>query len=150
MKIVKGDLIQLALVGYFDVIIHGCNCFCTMGAGIAKLIISHFPEALQADMKTGMANKNKLGTYSMAKIVNHGKNFMVINAYTQYDFAGHGVLVDYKAVKNIFSSIKNDFADKRIGYPKIGSGLAKGDWNIISKIIDKELNGEDHTLVEYG
>jgi len=150
MKIVKGDLIQLALAGHFDVIIHGCNCFCTMGAGIAKLITSFFPEALQADMKTGMADKNKLGTYSMARIEKSGKNFMVINAYTQYDFAGHGVLVDYKAVKTVFSSIKNDFADKRVGYPKIGAGLAKGDWNRISKIIDKELKGEDHTLVEYG
>lgn len=27
MKIIKGDLIKLALDGKFDVIIHGCNCF---------------------------------------------------------------------------------------------------------------------------
>jgi O-acetyl-ADP-ribose deacetylase (regulator of RNase III) len=39
------------------------------------------------------------------------------------------------------------FSGKRIGYPKIGAGLAGGDWNIISSIIDKELIGEDHTLV---
>ena len=38
MKIIKGDLIKLALQGEFDVIVHGCNCFCTMGAGIAKSI----------------------------------------------------------------------------------------------------------------
>ncbi len=150
MKIVKGDLIELTLAGHFDVIIHGCNSFCTMGAGIAKLIRENFPEAFKADLKTGRADQNKLGTYSLAKIEKNGKNFMVINAYTQYDYAGHGVLVDYKAVKNIFFSIKNDFTGKRIGYPKIGAGLAKGDWSIISKIIDKELNGEDHTLVEYG
>ena len=35
MKIIKGNLISLALAGEFEVIIHGCNCFCTMGAGIA-------------------------------------------------------------------------------------------------------------------
>ncbi|MCP4671318.1 MAG: phosphatase [Desulfobacula sp.] len=150
MKIVKGDLIELTLAGHFDVIIHGCNCFCTMGAGIARVIKSNFPQAFQADVQTGRADQNKLGTYSLAKIDNNGSYFMVINAYTQYDFVGNGVLVDYKAVKNIFSSIKNDFADKRIGYPKIGAGLAKGDWSIISKIIDKELQGVDHTLVEYG
>lgn len=45
MNIVHGDLIQLALAGQFDVIIHGCNCFCTMGAGIAKAIRQEFPEA---------------------------------------------------------------------------------------------------------
>lgn len=32
---IKGDLIELAKQGKFDVIAHGCNCFCTMGAGIA-------------------------------------------------------------------------------------------------------------------
>jgi O-acetyl-ADP-ribose deacetylase (regulator of RNase III) len=32
---IKGDLIELAKQGNFDVIAHGCNCFCTMGAGIA-------------------------------------------------------------------------------------------------------------------
>lgn len=35
-KTVDGDLINLALEGNFDVIVHGCNCFCTQGAGIAK------------------------------------------------------------------------------------------------------------------
>lgn len=34
-KYKDGDLISLALSGEFDVIAHGCNCFCNMGAGIA-------------------------------------------------------------------------------------------------------------------
>lgn len=42
MKYVKGDLIKLALAGEFDVIAHGCNCFCTMGAGIAPQMASAF------------------------------------------------------------------------------------------------------------
>jgi hypothetical protein len=37
----------------------------------------------------------------------------------------------------------------KIGYPLYGSGLAGGSWEIISKIIDEELKGENHTLVEY-
>ena len=41
------------------------------------------------------------------------------------------------------------FADKVIGYPLIGAGLAKGDWQVISKIIDTELAGTDHTLVKF-
>ena len=36
-----------------------------------------------------------------------------------------------------------------IGYPKIGAGLAKGDWSTIAAILDEELAGEGHTLVEY-
>ncbi|MER8782100.1 hypothetical protein NKH60_12735 [Mesorhizobium sp. M1006] len=46
-------------------------------------------------------------------------------------------------------AVKGKFAGKRIGYPKIGAGLAGGDWETIASIINDELAGEDHTLVEY-
>ncbi len=36
MKTIKGDLIELALNGKFDLIILGCNCFCTIGAGLTE------------------------------------------------------------------------------------------------------------------
>lgn len=150
MKTQTGDLIQLAMEGQFDVIIHGCNCFCTMGAGIARQIKDAFPQAEIADLKTPRGDKNKLGTYSSALISHKGHHFSVINAYTQYHFAGDGVLVDYEAVQKIFAQIKKDFSGQRIAYPKIGAGLAKGDWLVISKVIDQELRGENHTLVEYG
>ena len=149
MNILKGDLLQFALTGRFDVIIHGCNCFCTMGAGIARLIRDNFPEAYQADLKTRMGEKEKLGTYSLARIERNDNIFTVVNGYTQYDFSGHGVLVDYGAVRKLFAGIKNNFENQKIGYPKIGAGLAKGNWEMISDIISEELQGEDHTLVEY-
>ncbi|WP_291346396.1 macro domain-containing protein [Desulfobacula sp.] len=149
MNILKGDLLQFALTGRFDVIIHGCNCFCSMGAGIAKLIRDNFPEAYQADLKTGMGDKEKLGTYSMARIERNNNIFTIVNGYTQYDFSGHGELVDYGAIQKLFAGIKNDFVNQRIGYPKIGAGLAQGNWKMISDMINKELQGEDHTLVEY-
>ncbi len=148
MSILKGDLIQFAQTGRFDVIIHGCNCFCSMGAGIAKQIRDNFPEAYQADLKTQMGDKEKLGTSSQASIKKNGTIFTIVNGYTQYDFSGNGTLVNYKAIQKIFARIKKDFANQRIGYPKIGAGLAKGDWEVISKIINKELQGEDHTLVQ--
>ena len=45
--------------------------------------------------------------------------------------------------------VKGSFAGKRIGYRKMGAGLAGGDWNRIAAIVDEELAGEDHTLVEF-
>jgi len=41
------------------------------------------------------------------------------------------------------------FSGKRIAYPLLGAGLAGGDWDIISKIISKVLENEDHTLVKF-
>nr|WP_321403883.1 macro domain-containing protein [uncultured Desulfobacter sp.] len=148
MKSIKGDLIHLAKEGQFDLIVHGCNCFCTMGAGIAKQIRSQFPQAWEADLATVSGDKSKLGSYSEACIRTPTGRLYVINAYTQYHYSGDGVLVDYDAMAKVFTALKNQFSGLRMGYPKIGAGLAGGNWKIISEIIDSALDGEAHTLVE--
>lgn len=149
MKIVEGDLIKLVLEGEFDLIVHGCNCFCTMGAGIAKTVMEYFPEAYEEDLKTEKGARKKLGSISSVTVIRNKLNITVVNAYTQYSPSGTGILVDYKAVASVFREIKLQYSGFRIGYPMIGAGLAGGDWEIISEIISDQLSGEDHTLVEY-
>jgi O-acetyl-ADP-ribose deacetylase (regulator of RNase III) len=149
MKVIKGDLIKLALDGRFDVIVHGCNCHCTMGAGIAKSIKEIFPEAYAADLTTTKGSREKLGSISATTITRDGKQLAIVNGYTQFNWRGPGVLVDYAAVRTVMKHVKARFPERRIGYPKIGAGLAKGDWTLIAQIIDAELEEEDHTLVEY-
>ncbi len=149
MNTSKGDLIILALEGRFDVIVHGCNCFCTMGGGIARTIQEEFPEAFAADLATAKGDRNKLGNFSYVTVYRIGCELTIINGYTQFQFFGADVLVDYDAVRRLFAKVKAEFSGKRIGYPKIGAGLAGGDWQILAAIIDEELAGEDHTLVLY-
>jgi O-acetyl-ADP-ribose deacetylase (regulator of RNase III) len=149
MKTVTGDLLALVMRGRFDVMAHGCNCFCQMGAGIALSIKQEYPEAFAADCETVKADRAKLGTYSMAKIKRPGASFVIVNAYTQFSWKGDGVIADYDAIRSVMAAIARDFHGHRIGYPKIGAGLARGDWNVISGIIDVELAGLDHTYVEY-
>ncbi|PSB58659.1 macro domain-containing protein [Chamaesiphon polymorphus] len=164
MNILRGDLIELAKAGTFDVIIHGCNCQCRMGRGIALTIKQQFPEAYAADCQTTIADRTKLGTFTSVDIVGNaspflrnatrtenrdGFNFTIVNGYTQFHWQGDGVLADYDAIRSVFRGVKQKFAGKRIGYPKIGAGLAKGDWEIIAKIIESELAGENHTYVEF-
>lgn len=145
MKQLTGDLIQMAQKGNFDVIIHGCNCFCSMDAGIARSIKDQFPEAYEADLRTGYGDRLKLGTFSTA----HVGRLRVVNAYTQYHWRGQGRKVDYEAVRKVFKAIKKEFSGQRIGYPAIGAGLAGGDWKVLAQIIGEELEGEDHTYVVY-
>lgn len=147
MKTVEGDLIKLALMGKFDVIVHGCNCFNTMGAGIARSIKAHFPEAFYADLATNKGSKEKLGTISSARIHGDEGHLDVVNAYTQFRYRGTGPKVDYAAVESCFSLVAKNYPNARIGYPAIGAGLAGGDWTKIAKIIDMSLEGLDHTLV---
>jgi O-acetyl-ADP-ribose deacetylase (regulator of RNase III) len=149
MQVEKGDLIQKAQAGEFDVLVHGCNCFCTMGAGIAKTIKQVFPIAYQADLATKVGDESKLGTYSTAQVQVAGRLLVIVNAYTQYQWRGPGPNADYAAIRQVFRRLKHDYAGKRIGYPAIGAGLAGGDWPTITAIIEEELAGENHVFVEW-
>jgi len=145
MKEVAGDLIKLAKNGKFDVIVHGCNCECTMGGGIAKQIRKAFPEAYAADRRTTACDSRKIGSFSYAKVkLDNGEHLVIVNGYTQLLAGGQ---VNYVAVRDVMKQVKQNFHGQRIGYPMIGSGLAGGDWDRIKDIIAEELKDEDHTLV---
>jgi O-acetyl-ADP-ribose deacetylase (regulator of RNase III) len=149
MKAIRGDLIKLAKSGVFDVIIHGCNCFHTMGAGIALRIKENFPQAYFEDLKTKYGDNNKLGTYTFIRINNNGKDLFIINAYTQFHYSWQNKSIRYDALRKCLKKIKTDFSGLRFGLPKIGCGLAGGSWDIVSKIIEEELNLEDVTIVYF-
>jgi len=145
MLIIPGDLVKLAQAGSFEVIVHGCNCFNTMSAGIAKQITKAWPFTYEADKMTPKGSKKKLGDYSYVIM----EDLTIINAYTQFYYGRRGKNVDYEAIRSVFRKLKKDFSGKSFGIPKIGAGLAGGDWDIISKIINEEMVGEDVTLVLY-
>lgn len=147
MKEIKGNIIQLALEGHFDVIIHGCNCFNTMGAGIALQIRNNFPEAYEADQTTKLGDKTKLGNYTSVTVMRRMKVFDVVNAYTQYHYGKGGPHVNYLAIYDVFIKIAQRYNGARIAYPKIGCGLAGGNWNKVVPLIETALQGQDHTLV---
>lgn len=149
MKTRSGDLLQLALDGDVDVIVHGCNCQCQMGKGIALSVKRLFPEAFAADQATAKGDAGKLGTISVAEIHRDGRTFFVVNGYTQFHWRGDGDKADYEAIAGVMRAVKARFPGKRIGYPKIGAGLAGGDWTRIVPIIEAELAGADHTFVEF-
>lgn len=152
MNYINGDLLKLFKDKHFDVLIHGCNCFCTMGKGLAEKIKNEYPEAYKIDCLTKKGDKYKLGTYSIYNIKE--TNQIIVNAYTQFHwlynvYGKNEILVDYEALDKIFSKIKIEFTDKKICIPKIGAGLAKGDWLVIESIIDKHLYELDCTCVLY-
>lgn len=151
MKVVTGNLIDMARQGNFSIIVHGCNCFHTMGGGIALQLRQLYPEVAEADRASVRGAREKLGTLTSAHT---SDRFMVVNAYTQYHYGEDpdvvdGVLVDYDAVRTAFRMVKKIHGGRgvRFGIPKIGAGLARGDWNVLEKIIDEEMAGEDLTLV---
>jgi O-acetyl-ADP-ribose deacetylase (regulator of RNase III) len=142
---VYGNLITLAQQGEFDVITHGCNCFCTMGAGIAPQMAKAFGchlFTLEAPYQRG--NIDKLGRIDYKKVIVDSKELIVVNSYTQYNYGSNHIdgitkPIDYDALTLCMRKINNKFKGKHIGLPQIGAGLAGGDWNIIKEIIKNEL-----------
>ena len=86
MHQIHGNLLTLAKEGRFDLIVHGCNCLCAMGKGIALDIKNQFPEAYAADRATVRGDRTKLGTYSKALIERPNVAFTIVNAYTQFSY----------------------------------------------------------------
>lgn len=172
MKEIKGDLIELAKQGEFDVITHGCNCFCTMGAGIAvPMKENFFCDTFEMEKPEYKGDINKLGTIDWDYITDSGTVIglrksnpndlhvndvlvTVVNSYTQYRYGrnhadGDKTPVDYDAITMCMRKINHIFKGKSIGLPKIGAGLAGGDWNKIKLIIEKELKDMNVIVVKY-
>jgi len=129
-----------------DIIAHGCNCFNNMGGGIAYQIQALFPEAQKVDFfTTKIGDRNKMGTFTKAT---QGDK-TIYNLYTQYKYGHDKVYVEYDKLKESMIALKNDlikqnlYESSKIGFPRIGCGLARGDWGIVKEIIEKVFDDKE-------
>lgn len=143
IEYIKGDVLNSGEA----VVIHGCNCFNTMGSGVARQVLEEYREAAIVDAETVPGDVSKMGTYTTAV----GKNgTRIINAYTQYHYSRQKVNVDCVALECVMMLICNDFPDQKVfAMPKIGAGLAGGDWNIIEEILIRVSNKWNRTFRVY-
>ncbi len=163
-KEIEGDLIALTKKGEFDVISHGCNCFCAMRRGIAPQMDAAFgcndPDLFPYEAKVTKGDINKLGNIEWITVtqqtmdIDKGqlriKNVQVVNSYTQYHYnwnSKYGIPLDYDALRLCMRKINTEFSGTHVGLPKIGAGIAKGDWELVSKIIQEEFTECDVTIV---
>jgi len=152
---VQGNLITLAQEGEFDLIAHGCNCFCTMGAGLAPQMAKAFGcDKFPLEHVDYRGDINKLGQIDVGGFRYLGNDFFVVNCYSQYGFGanheeGKVAPLDYEALILCLRKIGHIFKGKHIGLPQIGCHLAGGDWEVVKEIIKKELSKCDITIVIY-
>jgi len=153
LKHAKGNLLDLAEAGEFDIVVQGCNCFCTMGGGIAREIRDRYPVVASVDRKTVKGDYMKLGTWTECDAGDLNR-FTVINAYTQYNVSTGQDVFEYVAFGLILQKLEHRFGDKRIGLPYIGMGLAGGRRETIVPMIEYfaisvAKKGGSVTLVEF-
>jgi O-acetyl-ADP-ribose deacetylase (regulator of RNase III) len=156
----QGNLLDMAEAGEFDIVVQGCNCFNTMGGGIAREIRGRYPAVAEADDQTIRGDYRKLGTYTegYAWYNLHKEplpdNFIIANAYTQFNMSTGQDVFEYVAFQLILQKLAYQYPDKRFGFPYIGMGLAGGDKTRILPMLEefaKQITktGGSATLVEF-
>lgn len=120
-------------------IIHSCNCFHTMGAGIAKQIALKYPEALEADKRTPYGDIKKLGTFSVATVKNAPNN-RIYNVFGQYRYGRDKRYTSYDALAEALPKVAEQALEielTKLGLPfNMGCKLGGGRWEIVKAIID--------------
>ena len=156
----KGNLLE----SNCDIICHQVNCQRVMGSGIAKQISDRWSDVyddycfnIDRMYNGDFASKSSdlLGMITWTELEN-GRYIM--NFFSQDKFLPRGVChTDYSAFTNCCRTLKKfiteynlDKSNTIIGFPyKIGCGLAGGDWDVVSEIIEREFEGYEVEIYEY-
>lgn len=137
-KYIKGDICDTEL----QYIAHGVNCKGVMGAGVAKALYERFPvvktryqDYLRHECE-GLTPSEHLGTLCTAYDEKSHKR--IINLFTQLKYGKPvRVYVSYTAMVSCFRRLVEILPPgEKIAIPKIGCGLAGGNWYIVEKLIN--------------
>ncbi|XAK55542.1 Appr-1-p processing protein [Bacillus inaquosorum] len=153
IKIEKGNILDATE----DIIVQQVNCKGVMGAGLAKAILNKYPNVKKEyqsfrnfNLNKGLTDKDLLGLVNYVQVsdgkvianvfgqVNIKKNCFDKTVYTKQEALTRGL----KEVKELSEQLNKSVA---IPYG-IGCGLAGGDWNIISELIDSVFSDYNVTI----
>ena len=141
----SGDVVEAFFSEGYDVFLHNCNCHSVMGAGVAKAVRRKIPELYEADQATRfMKPEKKLGSYTTYSFGDPSDEFPIaINLYGQLNFGIGKRHINYAALTcsllNACGFILDGVDTQRVVKvccPRIGSGLAGGDWEIVKEILE--------------
>jgi hypothetical protein len=126
----------------FGKVIHFVNCKGVWGAGLAAQMKQVHPEAFEKYKKDLAKEKHPvfaLGSISQCETKDGNKT--IISCFTQYDTGVTSRKTEYSAVRSCFLTLSKTYgfgANVYIPY-EAGCGLGGGDWEIVSKIIERYL-----------
>lgn len=126
-----GDLLKTDI----PYIAHCVNAQGKMGSGVAKTIRETYPKAYEDYMEVYNSTGLKLGKVICS--VNKPHSILHIIGQNRYGHDG-ALYIDYLALRRGIKTI-NKNVQSRIAFPLIGCGLAGGNWDIVSSIIEEEL-----------
>lgn len=133
-KYIKGDVTKTEL----KYIAHGVNCMNVMDSGAAKSIYTTFPEVkeLYHAYASQFEFRNKRDLLGEIQSV-RSNDKIIYNCFTQLNYGYDGKrYVNYKAIADCFKVLSETLQGQVLAIPKIGSGLANGNWEFIEQLIN--------------
>lgn len=129
-KYLKQNILETEL----EHIAHGVNCMNVMGSGIAKVLYEKYPLVKKAYHSKWDTQEKQWAGWRLGEsqyVLCDDKT--IINMFTQIDYLPRNVRnVNYWAIGHCFRNLRVE----KIAIPKIGCGLAGGDWSIVEQIIN--------------
>lgn len=147
LKYKKGDICQALRNGEITYLAHGVNCRGIMGAGIAFQIKNEF-EGLYKKYQTYCFERNHDVLGDCLRVGS------IFNLFIQDTYGRTGKHVNYGALAHSLLTAFRYIVDNReggevFGMPRIGCGLAGGDWSIVSEIVSYYSELFDIPVVVY-
>ena len=138
-----------------DIIGHQVNLHGIMSGGIAREIKERFPDVYEEYREICLSESGLLGKMHLTYAYVGGymeSELMIANLFGQDESVGQRVLTNYSALASSLELLHQwaSMLDKKtIALPYgLGCGIAGGDWNIVSKIIEDEF-GDDEEILCY-
>lgn len=153
IKIEKGNILDATE----DIIVQQVNCKGVMGAGLAKAILNKYPNVKKEyqsfrnfNLNKGLTDKDLLGLVNYVRVsdgkvianvfgqINIKKNRFDKTVYTKTEALARGLTEVKELSKQLNKSVAIPYG--------MGCGLAGGDWNIISELIDSIFSDYNVTI----
>lgn len=130
----KGDI----LASNEKVIAHGVNCSGGFGSGFAKAVSERYPSVREGYLHRHNTRGWKLGEVQLLGVGDSsGREFANCATQQRYGKPTDGPFVSYPAVREVIKNLVRSYPSG-FAMPKIGAGLAGGNWDIIEQIINEE------------
>ncbi len=152
VKMIKGDITETDC----ELIAHGVNCQNKMGSGVAKALFIRWPEVKKSyhrsfDERFCFFHPHEILSNVQFDIIEKGR--AIAHCFTQQNYGYDGqIYIDYDALEDCLDIVKCEARDAgiyEIAMPKIGCGLAGGDWSIVKKIIENVFLDSEITVKVY-
>ncbi|WP_407569017.1 Appr-1-p processing protein [Deinococcus altitudinis] len=138
------------------ILVHVCNDIGAWGRGFVLGLSQRFPEPERLYKAWVAGQEDTPFELGQVQFVAVSPDLSVANLIGQHDIARKGRQAEappvrYEAIREGLARVRNEAQQQRasVHMPRIGAGLAGGDWAVIETIIEEELSAHGLSVTVY-